>query len=154
MKRVNVVASLRKMSEEWDESWCSARRHLVTAIKWSFDLETTQRSLQFCDTDVRSLASYPPSFFFCPLLFGGHGPGFLRIGIQPAYKGICITGVGPIQLSEAAALKYHQVECGASQPVVPNIKAKCIFLWRPAAGFQGTWRESSHAYVHNPQAYI
>lgn len=40
----------------------------MTAIKWSFDLETTQRSLQFCNTDVRSSASYPARLSFCPLL--------------------------------------------------------------------------------------
>lgn len=68
MKCVNVVASFGRMWEGWDEWWCSARRRLVTAIKWSFDLETVQRSLQFCNTDVRSPASYPPSPSFCPLL--------------------------------------------------------------------------------------
>lgn len=42
----------------------------------------------------------------------------------------------------------------ASQPVVLNIRAKCIFLWRPASGFQGTCGESGHAYVHTPRADI
>lgn len=103
---VSIVAFPERMSEVWDEWWCSARRRLVTGIKWSFDLETTQRSPQFCDTDVRTLH---PSFSFCSLLHVFLAcSGLHRIGVWPAFKGICISGV--IQYSSLKLLHQNSTE--------------------------------------------
>lgn len=104
MKHVSIVAFPGRMSEVWDEWWCSARRCLVTAIKWSFDLETAQRSPQFCDTDVRTLHA---SLFFCSLV-QVFGTCSASAGVWPAFKGICISGM--IQCSSLKLLHQNPTE--------------------------------------------
>lgn len=145
MKHVSIVAFPGRMSEVWDEWWCSARRCLVTAIKWSFDLETAQRSPQFCDTDVRTLHA---SLFFCSLV-QVFGTCSASAGVWPAFKGICISGM--IQCSSLKLLHQNPTELNVGLHNLWDVRAKCVVPWAPAADFQGTCGERGYAHLCKPK---